>query len=226
MKVNIGPYKNYIGPYQLAEKILFWKDKYALDKDFPHGVNPDRIVIDKLGDFLYAIPGFQKLCDWIDSKKKRKISVRIDNYDIWSADHTLAVIIAPVLKKLKEHKHGSPHVDDEDVPEHLRATAATPLTEEEKNTGHTDELWEQRWDWVLNEMIWAFEQHADGDWESQFYSGNTDLHIEKNKLTGYGELVKGPNHTFEVDIEGRNAAYKRMANGRRLFAKYYNSLWD
>jgi hypothetical protein len=131
-----------------------------------------------------------------------------------------------VLKKLKEHKHGSPHVDDEDVPEHLRTTAAEPLTEEEKNTGHTDELWEQRWDWVLNEMIWAFEQHTMDDWESQYYSGDTDLHIEKNELTGYGELVKGPNHTFEVDIEGRNAAYKRMANGRRLFAKYYNSLWD
>jgi hypothetical protein len=226
MKVNIGPYKNYIGPYQLAEKILFWKDKYALDKDFPHGENPDRIVIDKLGDFLYAIPGFQKLCDWIDSKKKRKISVRIDNYDIWSADHTLAVIIAPVLKKLKEHKHGSPHVDDQDVPEHLRSTAATPLTEEEKNTGHTDDLWEQRWEWVLDEMIWAFEQHADGDWESQFYTGVTDFHIEKNEQTGYGVLINGPNHTFKIDIEGRNAAYKRMANGRRLFAKYYNSLWD
>ena len=26
MKVKIGPYKNWFGPYQLAEKILFWKD--------------------------------------------------------------------------------------------------------------------------------------------------------------------------------------------------------
>ena len=24
MKVNIGPYKNYFGPYQIAEKIFFW----------------------------------------------------------------------------------------------------------------------------------------------------------------------------------------------------------
>ncbi|CAB4140766.1 hypothetical protein UFOVP395_101 [uncultured Caudovirales phage] len=226
MKVYIGPYKNYIGPYQIAEKILFWKNKYAINEDSYFDQHPDSIAIHKLGDFLYKIPGFQKLCDWIDSRKKRKISVHIDGHDVWNADYTLALIIAPVLKKLKEQKHGCPFVDDEDVPEHLRATAATPLTEEEKNTGHTDDLWEQRWEWVLDEMIWAFEQHAADDWEDQFYSGVTDLHIEKNEQTGYGVLINGPNHTFKIDLEGRNAAYKRMENGRRLFAKYYQSLWD
>jgi hypothetical protein len=225
MKVNIGPYRNYIGPYQIAEKILFWKDKYALDKDFPHGENPDRIAIDKLGDFLYGIPGFQKLCDWIDGKKKRKIKIHVDGYDVWSADHTLAMIIAPVLKKLKEQKHGSPHVDDRDVPAHLRSSEAPPLTDEEKNTGHTDTLWEQRWEWVLDEMIWAFEQHST-DWESQYYSGDTDLVTEKVEGTAYSQLVAGPNHTFKVDRKGTQAHAKRMANGRRLFAKYYLSLWD
>ena len=173
----------------------------------------------------YSIPGLTKFCEWVNSKKKRKIKIKVDGHDIWSADHTLALIIAPVLRKLKEQKRGSPLVDDEDVPENLRTTAAEPLSEEEKNTGHTDELWEQRWEWVLDEMIWTFEQHAADDWETQYYSGDTDLHIEKNERTGYGELVTGPNHTFKIDIEGRNAAYKRIENGRRLFAKYYRSLW-
>ena len=27
MKVYLSNYINYIGPYQLAEKLLFWKDK-------------------------------------------------------------------------------------------------------------------------------------------------------------------------------------------------------
>jgi hypothetical protein len=226
MKVNIGPYRNWIGPHQIAEKILFWKDKYAILEGVRYEDHPDRIAIEKLGDFLDSIPGLTKFCQWIDNKKKRKISVRIDNYDVWSADHTLALIIAPVLKKLKEQKHGSPYVDDKDVPKHLRSTAAEPLTEEEKNTGHTDQLWEQRWEWVLDEMIWTFEQHADDDWESRFYSGEADLVTEKVEGTAYSQLVKGPNYTFEVDSKARNAAYKRMANGRRLFAKYYNSLWD
>ena len=226
MKVHIGPHTNWVGPYQIAEKILFWKNKYAINEDSYFEQHPDSVAIHKLGDFLDKVPGLTKLCEWIDSKKKRKISVHVDNYDIWSADHTLALIIVPVLKKLKEQKHGSPHVDNKDVPKHLRSTAARRLTKEEKNTGHTDELWEQRWEWVLDEMIWAFEQHAADDWEDQFYTGVTDFHIEKNEQTGYGVLINGPNHTFKIDMEGRKAHHERMANGRQLFAKYYQSLWD
>jgi hypothetical protein len=34
MKVYIGPYKNWFGPYQLAEKLCFWAkpvtDKYGI----------------------------------------------------------------------------------------------------------------------------------------------------------------------------------------------------
>jgi hypothetical protein len=226
MKVYIGPYTEWIGPVQIAEKILFWKNKNALNTDNPLEDHPDSIAIHKLADLLYKIPGLSRFCEWNYERKRRRINVHIDGYDVWNAEHTLALIIAPVLKKLKEQKQGSPFVYDEDVPEHLRATAAKPLTEEEKNTGHTDELWEQRWNWVLDEMIWAFEQHAADDWDSQFYSGDTDLKIEKDELTGYGKLVEGPNHTFRVDVEGRTAAYKRIQNGRRLFGKYYQNLWD
>jgi hypothetical protein len=212
MKIDIGPYTDYIGPYQLAEKILFWKNKSRFDESDNS--------IDKLGDFLDSIPGLTSLCTWIDSKKKRRVNIRIDNYDVWSADNTLAMIIHPVLVKLKEQKIGSPHVDDEDVPEHLRTTAATPLTEEQRNQGCTDDLWEKRWEWVLDEMIWAFEQHANPDWEEQFHSGTSDLNWDD------GVLKKGPNDTFKFDLEGRKFHMDRMDNGRRLFAKYYFGLWD
>jgi len=215
-----------MGPVQIAQKILFWKNPYAINEEDPLKDHPDSSAIHKLADLLDKIPGFRKFCEWNYQRQKRKVNVHIDGYDVWSGDHTLALIIAPVLKKLKEQKQGCPFVNDEDVPEHLRATAATPLTEEEKNTGHVDDLWVRRWDWVLDEMIWAFEQHAADDWESQFYSGDTDIGFEKDEQTGYTKLVNGPNHTFKVDLEGRNAAYRRMENGRRLFAKYYQSLWD
>lgn len=226
MKVYIGPYTKWIGPVQIAEKILFWKNKDAFNEDEPLKDHPDFIAIYKLADLLDKIPGFSRFCEWNYQRQKRKVNVHIDGYDVWSGDHTLALIIAPVLKKLKEQKQGTPFVDDEDVPERLRATAATPLTEEEQNTGHTDDLWAQRWDWVLDEMIWAFEQHAADDWESQYYSGDTDISFEKDEGTGCSKMVKGPKHTFKVDLVGRNAAYKRMENGRRLFAKYYQNLWD
>jgi len=226
MKVNIGPYIDWIGPAQIAEKILFWKNKYAINKDNPLEDHPDSIAIHKRTDLLCKIPGLSRFCEWNYERQKRRINVHIDGYDVWNADHTLALIIVPVLKKLKEQKHGSPHVDNRDVPKHLRSTAAKRLTKEERNTGHTDELWNQRWEWVLNEMIWAFEQHAMDDWETQYYSGDTDLVLEKVEGTMYSKLVEGPNHTFKVDLEARNAAYKRIENGRRLFAKYYQNLWD
>jgi len=44
MKVYIGPYKDWFGPYQLAEKLMFWvpkeKDEYVFvpTSQFPHEV--------------------------------------------------------------------------------------------------------------------------------------------------------------------------------------------
>ena len=214
MKVRIGPHIRWFGPYQLAEKIFFWKDKYKGDP------------VHKLGDKLANIKPLNEFLNWLYDRKKRKIEIHIDGYDVWNADHTLALIIVPVLKKLKEQKHGTPHVDDKDVPANLRRSAAPELTEEQKNTGHTDELWGARWEWVLDEMIWAFEQHANPDWEEQYYSGDTDWILYKVEGSGYTELKHGPNHTFKVDNKGKQKHIARMKNGRMLFAKYYESLWN
>ena len=32
MKVYLGPYISWLGPYQLADKIFFWTEKYPEDK--------------------------------------------------------------------------------------------------------------------------------------------------------------------------------------------------
>lgn len=231
MKVYIGPYRSWVGPYQIAEKILFWKDKYAINEANPLDTHPDSDAIHRFGEWLATNrrgedSWLTKLCQWIDSKKKRKIEIRIDGYDVWSMDNTLAMIIVPMLKKLKEHKHGAPNVDDDDVPEHLRSTAAPELTEDQKNTGHTDDNWFKRWDWVLDEMIWTFEQHCSDDWKEQYYSGEADFQFEKIEGTNFSEMKEGPKHTFTVDDEGMKKHSERMTNGRRLFAKYYECLWD
>lgn len=158
--------------------------------------------------------------------QKRKIKVHIDDYDVWSMDHTLALIALPMLKKLKEQKHGSPYIDDEDVPEHLRSTAAPPLTEEEKTWGGTDALFHDRWVWVLDEMIYAFECEVDEDWEQQFYSGEHDQIWVKDEETGYSEMKLGSKNTFKVDREAMDKDWARRKNGLRLFGKYYHGLWD
>jgi hypothetical protein len=177
---------------------------------------------EKLGDRLSDISWVVNFCGWLDGKRKRKISIQIDNYDVWGADHTLALIIHPTLVKLRERKQGYPLVDDEDVPENIRSTSSRPLTEEEKCAGLLDDFAESRWDWVLEEMIWAFEQHInDDEWQTQYESGTHDFIVTEN-----GDLKTGPNHTYVADYDGIKKHRERMANGRRLFAKYYFSLWD
>ena len=84
---------------------------------------------------------------------KRTEFVKLHKYDSWNADHTLALIILPLLKQLKETKHGAPHVDDEDVPEELRSTA-TGAREGLENDYDLDHNWFKRWDWVMDEIIW------------------------------------------------------------------------
>lgn len=153
--------------------------------------------------------------------RKRKIKVRIDRYDTWNMDDTLSYIILPMLEQLQKSKQGAPFVDDEDVPGHLRSTSASP----KENEWDTDDNHFKRWDWVLEEMIFAFKSKTLDDWEEQFYSGEWDM-VPVKREDGTTIMEKGPNHTYTVDHEGKKKYHDRIANGYRLFGKYYESLWD
>ena len=53
-------------------------------------------------------------------------------------------------------------------------------------------------------------------------------HVElKDKIEpGKMEMLEGPNHTYKVDQKGMKKYRDRVANGFRLFGKYYDHLWD
>ena len=227
MRVYIGPYKNWIGPYQIAEALCFWVPNQKDEIGYPK--KPDWVH-----DFGTWLAGGEEkdsllmnLCSWIESKRKRTIKVRIDNYDVWSADHTLAYIILPMLKKLKENKNGAPFVDDEDVPEELRSTNAPP----KENEYDTDANHFKRWDWVLDEMIQAFECQVDDSWEDQYRSGVHDIVWEVSTTDENGkpklyQMKDGPKNTYKCDYDALKKHHDRNQNGFRLFGKYYTSLWD
>ena len=145
--------------------------------------------------------------------KERKISVQIDKWDTWSADHTLALIIAPLLEKMKGDKQGAPHVDDADVPEHLRSTAAPPA----ENECYTDDNWHPRWDYVLDEMLWAMQQLSSDNTDDQFYDCS-----EVDETKGVMEQV----NAMKVDMQGLNAHHERIQKGCELFGKYFQALWS
>ena len=99
-----------------------------------------------------------------DDNSPRQEDVFLDEWDSWNADHTIALIAAPLLQQLKLNKHGSGMVDDEDVPEEFRSTSAPPKETE----WDTDANWHKRWEWALDEMIWALTEHANGTGDNKF----------------------------------------------------------
>lgn len=236
MKVTIGKYKNWVGPYQLANALCFWvkevPDEYGIYSK-PRWVHKfgewlDRGSISptpKKGDIErwsdeQPVTMLSKFLTWIHTFREQKIEVRIDKWDTWSMDHTLAHIILPMLKQLQASKHGAPHVDDKDVPAELRSTAALP----KENEWHTDDNHFKRWDWVMGEMIFAFESKLN-DWEEQFHTGTHDIQwvcLEN----GNHQMIKGDRDTHKYDLKGATAYQKRISNGFKLFGKYYENLWD
>ena len=209
MKIYKSGYRNHwVSPYVILTKVCFWeKDEdriYNMDKD-PN--NPYEPWIKVLGPVCIAV---QKLLDFMHPQVSY---VKIDRYDTWSMDHTLADIVLPMLRQLQATKQGAPHTDDEDVPEYLRSYMAQP----KENEWDTDSLHFMRWDWILAEMIWAFEQKVADDAESQFFD-----HTPCNGLDPWDPEYIGP----LWDKENYMKWHDRKANGFRLFGKYYENLWD
>lgn len=220
MYVKFGKYRNRLQPNNISEKYFFKKygDDYWDDDFKPNTL--DRII-------QSVFNGLQNICNktvnkwWFDSTP-RKMKVKIHRFDVWNADHTIACIIHPLLVELAKDKQGAPYVSDEDVPEHIRSTSAAPKADE----WDTDEFHFDRWNWVLNELIWTFKQLAKDDkGEEQFYSGEVDWKFDKDDETGLFAMNHGPSHTFKVDQEAKKAHFDRINRGLNLFAKYYMALW-
>jgi hypothetical protein len=185
--------------------------------------------VDRWADRLNPIS--QALQWFLDKIHPRIDYVRIDPWDTWSMDHTLADIILPMLRQLQATKHGAPNTDDEDVPRYLQSHMAQPKDYE----WDTDSLHFMRWDWILAEMIFAFEKKAQDDWTSEFHTGEIDwewvpIDENHNEVTKgehkYYTMKKGPKDTHVYDAEGAKQVQARITNGFRLFGKYYENLWD
>jgi hypothetical protein len=225
MKIEIGPYSSDLIP------VRRWEGRYQRWRSGSYYHNEEDW--NWFDEIVYR--GFEILENLVlplnrwSNDRPRKIKIHIDNYDVWSADHTLALIIHPVLLKLKQVKHGSGMVDPSDVPEHLR-----PSEEAGPSNGYTDNTVHERWDWVLDEMIWAFEQASKHDrGEDQFHHNIEQLEmistpVENSKLFNieFNDQKDPAKPKYWVDTEAEKLHNDRIENGLRLFAKYYFNLWD
>lgn len=166
---------------------------------------------------------------------RRKINVKIDKYDTWSFDHTLAHIIYPALLQLKATKHGVPNDMVNDV-------GGEPYVDQSSFDFYTETHNEafdiacKRWDEILDKMIWSFQQLIIDDYNEKYHHGEPEYDFVKsdqqfpNPITGKMEdtfkmVDKNPNEHW-YDAEGHQLHEDKIQEGLELFGKYYRSLWD
>lgn len=211
MKVKIGPHTNWWGPYQIAQLLRHV------------GVNDDRCH--EYGKWL-AGTWVNTVCEWIHSKKKRTVKIKIDRYDTWNMDGTLALIILPMLKQLKETKHGSPG----GMPAFAQTSNSAQLSfdfyedgdEEAWNEGH------RQWGVILDEMIWTFEQlQPDCNWEDQYWITHPELDFDDYpEDEGKESIPVRWKVEGECDRDARAKHEQRIADGLKLFGSHFMNLWD
>ena len=192
MKVSIGKYPSR---WRCRIHDDYMNKKYGFD--WEESVTWEEKILEKIEGWVQSF--YNHTVNLYYDNAKQTVKVRIDPWDTWSMDYTLAPIIIPMLKQLKETKHGAPHVDLKDVPKELHPTKQDVLRY--KEVGDTDEFWFKRWDWVLDEMIYAFEQKYLDD----------EVYMRFDPKT---------------EMDALKAEQERISNGFRLFGKYYEALWD
>lgn len=201
MKVYIGKYLDFWGPYQI----------FALLRYLGFSKETTDAWAEKSPEW------FTNLCQWVYDKRKRKVKVKLHSYDTWGADHTLALIIVPMLEQLKKDKHGTPmsmFLDEDGLDEWGSPTPSSHAKAEE------------RWQLTLGMMIWAFKQVIDEDYESfQIVAGEMDLskHPEDE-----GKTCVPLRWSVEPKTNWNAcwAYHERIQEGLDLFSKNYQNLWS
>lgn len=167
---------------------------------------------------------------------KRKIDVQIDSFDTWGLDHTLATIILPALIQLKNTKHGVPSQFIDRVGGDFDNNLVFDFIKEDD-----DQVFDQlcnKWDEVLDKMIWSFLQLSiEDDYDNKYHHGKMDIGWEKvpdnmytSPLTGKSEPLyqmvdKNPGEHWYDGI-GHQEHDRRIQEGLELFGKHLRDLWD
>jgi len=105
----------------------------------------------------YSVQQVYNIFNWIwFDRRTQKVKVKIDRWDTWSMDDTLALIIHPMLIQLKQTMHG-----------------------------HPPDLTEQGWNHILDEMIWAFGQKSTDNYDINLYEFSGSTGYETRMTNGF-----------------------------------------
>lgn len=203
------PRYHWISPYTMAEKLCFWREidyDEPWVKTFNKVMTPISVAIQKVLNFVHPEINY----------------VKIDYYDTWSMDATLSPIILPMLKQLRDTKHGYPWTYHEDGPWYYRFQLNTEGLSENNEGSYNSE----RWNWIMDEMIWTFEQLSKDDYDSRYWLVKGEIDWDNRVPEEKGLIELKWKKESVVDWDGLKKHEEAIQNGLRLFGKYYKNLWD
>jgi hypothetical protein len=154
---------------------------------------------DGITTIFYRITNYFGGLPWRIKQKHQRWFRGYSDSEIWNLDHTIVDFILPRLEAFKNYeRHGFPILD--------------PKEQNEPMPGCKED--EERWEYMLDEMIWSFrylkfsEESPDGYPEFSFYS--------RNQETG----------EWEINKERIELLNNRKNRGLDYFVRYLHSLWD
>lgn len=210
MKVIISSYRDFwLSPYTIAEKLCFWRE---IDYSEPW-VQKFNKVLKPVMEVIHLV---------LNRLFPRIKYVKIDYYDTWNMHSTLSPIILPMLKQLRQNKQGCPWTHHEDGPWYFRYQ----LDATEYDYNDEGSFNHERWNWIMDEMIWAFEQLSKDDYDSQYWQDHGELDLDNREPDEDGLIPVRWKRESVVDWEGIKRHDAAIENGLRLFGKYYRALWD
>jgi hypothetical protein len=151
-----------------------------------------------------------------DYRKNRAVNVRIDSWDTYSLDHTLALIILPALERFKKDRKKCPGVP---------STMFLDTDPVDKHGNHTDaaiKIAEKRWIEAIDKMIWSFKELLFEKEYKKCFKKNGKKWKTVKRENGNSELVETG---FDFDKSRYQEVMLRRQEGLELFGKYFDTLW-
>lgn len=150
----------------------------------------------------------------------QKIRFGVNDEECWSLPDTFARYILPRLKHYKQmNRMGIPT----DMFVKWHPDYSYPGTGNEKDA-------KQRWDLIMDEMIWTFEYIIDPDKFLNFPEELSYINRYGNKEHMLDWLVREKTerekHLWSIYMTQCDTLDQRKQRGLQLFAKHYDSLWD
>ena len=155
---------------------------------------------------------------------ERRIDIKIENFDTWNLDHSIAMILYPALLQLKEIKQGLPSEFAEVGGEDWSPQQCFDFYSE--TTSACFALGEKRWDEVMDKMIWSFQQLCLANYDDKYHHGEMKIRWTEEDSQGLSTMIDENPTEHWYDNVGHQLHQDRIQEGLDLFARYYRNLGD